>query len=123
MPADARATHHGCCYQSCGINLARQHDTSRPLGSSSSMLSPCHALSRAAPIHAAIWHNTVVAVKVVPVRGGGRPDAGASAALNVQSELARHEAESHLTANLRHPNIVQVGLPVVSLLCHRCAQR
>lgn len=58
---------------------------------------------------AAVWHNAVVAVKVINVCSRQRVSTPQGAADDLVCQLQRHEAESHLNANLRHPNIVQVG--------------
>lgn len=61
-----------------------------------------------------MWHDSAVAVKVIQVSarrptsapGPGGADGADGAA--VGAELARHEYESWLNANLRHPHIVQL---------------
>ncbi len=58
-------------------------------------------------VAAGIWNDSLVAVKVIRVRCRRTSDRDADDA-HVTAELARHEYESWLNANLRNPNIVQL---------------
>ncbi len=62
-----------------------------------------------------VWNDSVVAVKVIQVysprhhpQRRSAPSGGGSSSASVGAELARHEYESWLNANLRHPHIVQL---------------
>ena len=61
-----------------------------------------------------IWHDSVVAVKVISARRNTTRSAGGSHRSSsdpddkLAAELAQHEYESWINANLRHPSIMQL---------------
>lgn len=58
-------------------------------------------------VYKGIWNDSVVGIKVICVKVRRSSDDNADEA-QVNIELAKHEYESWLNANLRHPSIVQL---------------
>jgi hypothetical protein len=57
---------------------------------------------------AGIWNDSVVAVKVISAKRTLHPGDASDHEQQLSMELARHEYESWINANLRHPNIMQL---------------